>query len=248
MALAAESVKFMGFKRDGRRPGIRNDLWIFPTSPGVCGTLSDLRDGYHKPYWIDSVSVLDEASFALAEGDIIMGLAANPNVCGVLFAGPADGSAYVKTLSHARSMVIACPRPSEDEANLFGVILDGLAADVTRTRVRLGLSYLRSGIVLDPNLPDFRLKTLAYGLMDWLTQNGGRVLRSGIRDPKSALALASSGAQIILNVAMDSEAFPCTVPVIAVLPHDAEESLEKALEDLTARIIMTASGNKAAIP
>jgi hypothetical protein len=242
MALGAESAKFMGFRREGRRPGIRNDLWIFPTSPGIYGTLCGLRDGYHKPYWIDSVSVLDETCFALAAEDVIMGLAANPNVCGVLFAGPADGSAYARAFSHARGIVMSCPAPSEESVYPFGVILDGLAAGVTRTRVSLGLSELCAGIIFDPNLADFRLKALTYGLMDWLAQNGGRILRSGICDLKSALSLASGGAQIIINASASAEAFPCTVPVMTVLPKDTEESQEKELEDLIARLVMAASG------
>jgi hypothetical protein len=241
MAFFAESVKFAGFKREGRAPGIRNGLWIFPTMPDICGELRALRDGYHKPYWIDSVSVLDESCFALASADVLSGLAANPNVCGALFAGPGVKGSYTRALPHARILPMISPKPSEDEAILFGVILDGLAANTTRTRVNIGFSSLRAGVALDPDLTDPGLRAAADGLIAWLSKNGARVSISGQNSPESALTLAANGAQVIIRAAPESKAIPCAAQIMDISPEDMAGTPEKTLKGLIGRFLRTLS-------
>lgn len=248
----------MGFKREGREPGIHNDLWIFPIQAGLCATLRALRAGYHKPYWIDCVSVLDEACLAIAgtdeSADIIMGLAANPSVCGVLFAGSSsDSGLYTKTVmrrisalpkdSHTRSMIMDWSNPPEESAvNLFGVILDGLAASATRTRVRLDMSNLRVGIAIDPALRNGRLTSVMRGFSRWLTSTGARVTRSGRLTVPRALEMAAGGTQIIIRADESGDVIPCTVPVIALSQAETALAPQKAAQALAARFLETASG------
>jgi hypothetical protein len=251
----------MGFRREGRPPGIRNDLWVFPIQPSLCAVLRDLRAGYHKPYWIDSVSVLDEACLAIArsgdDADIIMGLAANPAVCGVLFAGCLPGRGgddpYTRAImrwisaarddSHTRSMIMDWSEPpGEGAVNLFGVILDGLAAGTTRTRVSLDMSNLRVGIAVDPAIRDARLKSIMPGFSGWLELTGARVSYSCRPASECALELASAGAQIIIRADEREDAIPCTVPVIALSPSEIALAPKMAISILAARFLETASG------
>ena len=241
MAFFDTPAKFAGLKREGRWPGIRNCLWIFPTTPDVCGELRALRDGYHKPYWIDSVSVLDETCFAFASADVMSGLAANPNVCGALFAGPGVKGSCARALPHARIMPMISPKPSEDETILFGIILDGLAANTTRTRVNIGFSSLRAGIALDPDLPDSGLPAAVEGLIAWLEKNGACVPRYERNSPESTLKIAATGAQIIISTAAEHNAIPYPAPVMRISPEDVAETQEKTLEGLIERFFLTLS-------
>jgi hypothetical protein len=236
----------MGFRRDGRPPGVRNDLWVFPTRPGLCGPLRELCGGYHVPYWVDGLYVLDEASLGFVSGHddvgLLTGLASNPSVCGALFVGP-GGDGYAKAFTHARGMDMdGSGRIDEGAAKPFWAVLDELAAGVTRTRVSFGLSVMRAGIVMDPAISDSRLKAVISGFERWLASGGARVGHASGIGAGRALALAASGAQIIVHATESADARPCTVPLITLRPSDVREAPKKALASLALRFLRTASG------
>jgi altronate dehydratase len=210
------AVKFMGFKREGRLPGIRNNLWVIPTADGVCDGLNRMLAGYHKPYWIDAVAVLDEACRSLTAtgrdgfARIVQGLAANPNAAGVLIVAAAGDEPYAWSLmqkissggaaagAHVRSLIIGEPDAS-GLGGAFGVMLDELAAVASRTRVGFKISNLRVGLVAGNDGAE-PAHCLASCFSGWLEERGGSVIRpdDGPRQ-SSCIALASQGAQMIVT-------------------------------------------------
>jgi altronate dehydratase len=237
--------KFMGFWREGRPPGIRNDLWIIPTSLGVCEALRRMCADYHKPYWIDSVTLLGAARLFLAVGrsgarDILKGVASNSNACGVLAAGPAGGDLNVLDLvemmrtargggSHVRNMIVEASDPVRPEtAKVFGATLDGLAANAARTRKAFPLSDIRVGAVLSPGESCAGANSAVRRFSGWFTASGGTVLLSNPDSDihETCASLLSRGAHVILAAVPPGAILECAAPVITVSDDGSVNNFE----------------------
>ncbi|MDR1943868.1 MAG: UxaA family hydrolase [Synergistaceae bacterium] len=230
MSLFSRDTEFMGFRRDGRRPGARNSLWIIPTSERARCELLPIRAAYHKPYWIDGIEVLPP--IRRGEGEdapaALQDLAVNPNAAGALFvsARGEETDSWILTerikswedgrWAHVRSIVID-DGPGELEESLF-TTLDNLAADASRTRLGFGASNLRVGIAMDEELSGAAVGTVVDFFSDWLASVGGDVLVRGLGVGAASACwyLAACGAQTILLVCRRETSFPSIVPVVAI--------------------------------
>ncbi|MCL2684740.1 MAG: altronate dehydratase family protein [Synergistaceae bacterium] len=149
-------VSFMGYRRKGNiRPGVRNELWVIPTTGCIKGEMRYILSHYHKPYWIGSVKLIDcipvcEGSDTDITESMMLGLARNPNAAGVLLVGlgcekPPLSELYDRALAEDCHVMYA----SLDK-NSGGVVLkflDDLAASSPRVRESFPISDLCVGII-----------------------------------------------------------------------------------------------------
>ena len=196
--------KFKGFRRIGRRPGTRNDLWIMPADGGLYSQLRAMAAAYHKQYWIDRV-VLFEPPNLPGRAEIFAQLAVNPNAAGALIVGHDGESSMLRLLKgiklvddsgkQVRGITIQPERPAESEEK-FNTTLDIIASNVSRTRTSFGLSNLRVGI---ENHEGHRPGegNPAEMFLDWFASRGGMVIP--VSAPLSGDLLAAEGAQVILS-------------------------------------------------
>ena len=93
---SAVSGTFRGYRRTGRRAGIRNEIYVIPTVGCVNGVCNELvaRFEKEKPQGVDGVYALTHPFGCSQLGEdhenlkkILCGLALNPNAAGVLFVG-----------------------------------------------------------------------------------------------------------------------------------------------------------------
>jgi hypothetical protein len=190
---------FMGFKREGRPPGARNDLWVIPADSIAMREACLMADGYHKPYWIDAVEILrSDVSFRDVPA-AARGLAMNPNAAGVLIVGFGGDEAFAwsieKGRDDVRSMILG--GDAGDSTETFRSLLDRLAAGAARTRFAFGASDIRVGVADDGRDES---RAFALGFCDWLASNGGCPLR-----PSEANSAGRTGR--IKIVAFESLAF-----------------------------------------
>ena len=176
-------ASFMGYRRRGSiRPGVRNELWVIPTAGCVKGEIRYTLSKYHKPYWIDSVKLVDclpdcEDGFEtdIAE-DMITGLARNPNAAGVLLVGLGCEKLRVSELfdralaEDCNVMQAVLGKNSNNDVPRY---LDDLAALSPRVRESFPISDLcvgmiparggYSGITANPTLGRMSDRLAAYG-------------------------------------------------------------------------------------
>ena len=176
---------FMGYRRRGGNPGVRNDLWIIPASGCVRGELRHILANYHKPYWIDSVRLLDYQAVCSPgrdtelAADILLGLAANPNAAGILFAGLGCEQMSVSDLynraviSGCRAMFAIMRKNSEDTVLRR---LDDLASGAPRIREAFPASELCVGIIGGCGSSGFFANPLLGRIAELFISSGGRVL------------------------------------------------------------------------
>jgi altronate dehydratase len=218
---------------------------------------------YHKPYWIDRVTLLEGAARSLlAVGrsgarDILKGVASNSNACGVLAAGPECGELNVLDLveimrtargggSHVRNMIVEVSDPVRPEtAKAFGVTLDGLAANAARTRKAFPLSDIRVGAALSPGESCAGANSAIRRFSGWFTANGGTVLLPNPDIHETCASLLSRGAHVILAAVPPGAVLECAAPVIAVSDDgsvknfeefDADAASSKSPDDIPIRL------------
>ncbi|MDR3254261.1 MAG: UxaA family hydrolase [Synergistaceae bacterium] len=223
---AGAGKKFMGFKRDGRKPGARNDLWIIAADPGLMETLEVMAHEYHKPYWIDSVVLLGGAEAPFSEAySLAWGLAANPNAAGLLLAGREGDELFISYVmdrlwmegeggsSHVRRMIIQGENPDESEET-FCSLLDRLAAYSSRTRAGFDVSDLFVGLVYDEES-----RKLAHECAGRLVSLGCRAACANLAvSPEGSAyeSLVFLGAQVIVETSIRTGASSCAVPVARI--------------------------------
>jgi altronate dehydratase len=196
--------KFKGFRRIGRRPGTRNDLWIMPADGGLYSQLRAMAVTYHKPYWIDRV-VLIAPSNRPGCAEIFSQLAVNPNAAGALIVGREEESSIFQLLKRikfvddsgkqVRGITIQPERPAESEEK-FNTTLDIIASNVSRTRISFNLSNLCVGV---ERYEGHRTgeRDSAERFLDWFASRGGMIIPANV--PLSGDLLAAGGAQVILS-------------------------------------------------
>ena len=185
-----------GFRRRHGRAGVRNDLWVIPTTACLNGTLRSLLESYHKQYWIDSVKLLEHScgcSHLAGGGNLwtaeraLTSLALHPNAAGVLVVGlgcedfPLHSLIECAELAGAGSVVhkLAYAEAREEEVLTQ---LDKLGANAPRTREVFPLSHLCVGVVRRGGGCErvFQPSDLLERLCGWLTRNGASVLLAGV--------------------------------------------------------------------
>ena len=151
------NASFMGYRRRGNiRPGVRNDLWVIPIAGCVKGEMRYALSQYHKPYWIDSVKLIDchpdceDGSESDITQDIMLGLASNPNAAGVLLAGLgceklSISELYERALANDCNVMCALLDKIADDA--VPQYLDDLAALSPRVRESFPISDLCVGMI-----------------------------------------------------------------------------------------------------
>jgi altronate hydrolase len=196
----ASRAKFTGFRRNGDiRPGIRNCLWVIPLGASVRGEIRYILSAYRKPYWIDSVNLIDcrppsdGGAFDRTRG-ILAGLARNPNAAGVLFTGldgeyprPQDVCEQAQADGgHALSAVMG-----RSERDFIPRLLDDLAATSPRVREEFPASELCVGVTAGSGMSSFTANPLLGLFTDWLNAEGGVVLTAGIPEIFRSAAVAN---------------------------------------------------------
>ncbi|MDR1650397.1 MAG: altronate dehydratase family protein [Synergistaceae bacterium] len=174
---------FMGYRRRGAiRPGVRSDLWVISSAACIREELRYILKNYHKPYWIDSVRLV-EYPFGCegdeAVSDVLTGLARNPNAAGVLFVGLgceniSASDLYSRAIEgDCRAMFTVLRKNSED---LTPRMLDDLASAVPRVREEFPLSRLCVGMVFSDGCAGISANPLLGLFADRLSSEGGSVL------------------------------------------------------------------------
>lgn len=191
--------RFMGYRRERGKPGTRNDLWVMPTVNCLNSELRSLLRNYHKPYWIDSVQLL-EHSCACSQSeedlndaaDILAGLARHPNAAGILVVGLGCESLSVALLLERiaeRNHWTACRHVKnitlqEEPQEIFFETLDKMAADAPRVRQSFPLSDLCVGVACAGfgAYSALRSNLLAGRFADYFVSRGGSVVATGITE------------------------------------------------------------------
>ena len=184
------NASFMGYRRRGGiRPGVRNELWVIPTSGCVRGEIRHILSQYHKPYWIDSVKLIDcspdceDSSKTDIAEDIIIGFARNPNAAGVLFVGLgceklSASELYDRALAEdCNVMYAALGKNSNDEVMKY---LDDLAALSPRVRESFPISDICVGMIsAQGGYSGLTANPMLSRLSDSLAAGGSVILASG---------------------------------------------------------------------
>ncbi|MDR3164631.1 MAG: altronate dehydratase family protein [Synergistaceae bacterium] len=183
---ADERKFFMGYRREGGPPGVRNDLWIIPTVGCINGEMRSVVSGYAAPGWITSVKVLEHPyGCSQLGGDLTMtrrilaGLAVNPNAAGVLLVGLGCENLEISTLVEgvrgylhpSRFRSLALQSSSADD---IGRLLGELAESAPRERVSCEASKLcvsvkcggsdgYSGLTANPLVGRFADRLVSWG-------------------------------------------------------------------------------------
>lgn len=191
------SLTFMGFARTGGRPAARNDIFIIAMADDKLETARAIADIYHKPYWIDSVRVIERGTEDL---EAIAGIAKNPNSAGALLLG---GSNRLDP-DEVRSIIGIDPAIRRvksvfadiDNAGQALSRLDDLAASSPRTREVSLAALLRVGLVA-PTGRRALLSSTAIGIVcDVICASGGTILTA---DSKEIAARSSDAASRICD-------------------------------------------------
>ncbi|MDR1471987.1 MAG: altronate dehydratase family protein [Synergistaceae bacterium] len=192
---------FMGYRRMAERPGVRNDLWVIPTSGAVNGELRSILGNYGKPYWISSVKLLehplggsDPREDTGTVAAILAGLAENPNAAGVLLVGL--GCENI-SLSEIHSRVIGKDlnvmkltlQDAPDCAGSVCRMLDELAAAAPRVREKFPVSQLCVGVKCGGGVGYAWLTAnpLIGRFSDYLVEHGGAVVTTDASEMGRAL-------------------------------------------------------------
>ncbi|MDR1509520.1 MAG: altronate dehydratase family protein [Synergistaceae bacterium] len=184
----ASDMKFMGFRRSGAlRPGIRNCLWVIPLGASVRSEIRYILSIYRKPYWIDSVNLIDYRAPSNGEPndlsrDIVAGVARSPNAAGVLFAGldgeyprPQDICEQAQADGcHALSAVMG-----QSGCDAIPRLLDDLAATAPRVREEFPASKLCVGLTSGDGISSLTANPLLGFFAGRLGAEGGTVLTAG---------------------------------------------------------------------
>lgn len=210
-AAPLEAETFLGFQREGRRAGIRNEIWVIPTVGCIGGELRALAGNYSPPPWIDCVRVLEHPHGCSQLGDdldrtadALAGLAQNPNAAGVLVAGLGCENLELAMMEErlrgkADTRFLSMQDPGSDVR--FAQTLRELADNAPRERtsspvadlavgVKCGGSDGYSGITANPLLGRFS---------DALAASGGTILATEIPE--------MFGAESVLTTRMDYGVF-----------------------------------------
>jgi altronate hydrolase len=198
--IGTPGMKFMGFRRFGEAsPGVRNRLWVIPLGASVRGEIRYILSTYHKPYWIDSVDLIDcrsasDGGTAGLSRDILAGVARNPNAAGVLFVGlegeyprPQDVCEQAQADgAHALSSVMG-----RAGCDAIPHLLDDLAANSPRVREEFPASKLCVGVIAGYGISSLTANPLLGLFADWLCAQGGTVLTAGIPEVFRSAAIAN---------------------------------------------------------
>jgi altronate hydrolase len=187
----APGVKFMGFRRNGTiRPGVRNCLWVIPLGASVRSELRYILSAYHKPYWIDSVCLID----CRFPRDVLVGAARNPNAAGVLFVGleeeyprPQDVCEQAQA-EGCRALSAVMGLSGRD---VIPRLLDDLAASSPRVREEFPMSKLCVGVTAGCGISSLTANPLLGSFADRLDAEGGTVLAAGIPEVFRSAAVAN---------------------------------------------------------
>lgn len=188
-------MTFRGFRRKQGRAGVRNDLWVIPTTACLNGTLRTLLASYHKQYWIDSVRLLEHGggcSKLAAGGNLwaveraLSALSLHPNAAGVLVVGlgcedfPLESLMELVMVVGAGS-VVQTRTLDNDRIDEIPADLDRLGANAPRTREVFPFSHLFAGLVRrnGPCKRELPQGDLLERFSGWLTGAGGTVLLAG---------------------------------------------------------------------
>ena len=187
---AEERKFFMGYRREGGSPGVRNDLCIVPTVGCINGEMRSVVSGYSAPDWITSVKVLEHPYGCSQLGDdltmtrrILAGLAANPNAAGVLLVGLGCENLELRGVEESVSGYLHPSRfrnltlqssSSDDVCRLLGE----LAESAPRERVRCDANELCVGVKCggSDGYSGISANPLAGRFADRLVSWGGTVL------------------------------------------------------------------------
>lgn len=188
-------TSFAGYARTKGRPGIRNDIWIIPGVGCINGELDYLAAQWTAPAHITGVKVLSHpfGCSQLGEdlhrtGDVLAGLARNPNAAGVLVVGLGCENLSLSSLRERLAdrdnvRFMSLQDSDEDESTaIFLRHLDELADGAPKARttfpasdlivgVKCGGSDGYSGLTANPLLGRFA---------DCLVRSGGAVLATEI--------------------------------------------------------------------
>jgi altronate hydrolase len=181
-------MKFMGFRRSETIcPGIRNHLWVIPLGASIRSEVRYILSTYHKPYWIDSVNLIDYRARSNGEAadlsrDILALLARSPNAAGVLFVGldgeyprPQDICEQAQADGcHALSVVMGW-----SDCDVIPRLLDNLAATAPRVREEFPASKLCVGLTSGDGISSLTANPLLGLFAGRLCAEGGTVLAAG---------------------------------------------------------------------
>jgi altronate hydrolase len=189
-----ERHAFMGYRRQRGKPGVRNELWIVPTTGCINGELRSIASRYRKPYWIDAVRVLEHpygcsqiADDIRRTRDILAGLVRNPNAAGVVLAGLGcedmhvsevlEQAGFEDTVKRVKQIVL-----QDESEEKIPEYLDELAANSPRVREPFPLSDLRVGVKCGggDGCSGLTANPLAGRFADALTAQGGTIIAAGI--------------------------------------------------------------------
>jgi altronate hydrolase len=182
---------FPGYRREGGRAGVRNDLWVIPVVGCINGELQALVREWRKPDWIDGVKVL-EHPFGCSQlggdlemtADLLAGLARNPNAAGVLLAGLGCENLRLPMLlerldglPRVRSLTL-----QTDGGERVKPLLDELAGAAPREREPFPISELCVGVKCggSDGYSGLTANPLTGRFSDRLAASGGTVLATEI--------------------------------------------------------------------
>ncbi|MDR1874031.1 MAG: altronate dehydratase family protein [Synergistaceae bacterium] len=185
---------FSGFRRNGGRPGVRNDLWVIPSVGCVNGELRFILRNYRKPPWIDEVRLLEHPYGCSQLGgdleatrDILTGLAGNPNAAGVLVVGLGcenlSAEELYSRIRESRGDAVKRVVLQTCEAGApVPRLLDELAAGAPRSREEFPLSELCVGVKCggSDGYSGLTANPLVGRFSDWLVSRGGTILATEI--------------------------------------------------------------------
>ncbi len=184
---------FKGYLRENNKAGVRNDLWVIPTVGCINKLLENFAKRYKKPGWVDSVKVLSHPYGCSQLGDdlkmtedALVGLAQNPNACGVLVVGLGCENLRIdylkKRLKDFKNIRFFVIQEEENEFERFCFLLNELAELSPKERTLLPISYLTIGVKCggSDSFSGLTANLLLGKFSDYLTYYGGTVLISEI--------------------------------------------------------------------
>lgn len=188
-----DGLNFNGFLRSDGRVGIRNELWVIPTVGCVNTLIRTLVSRYVIPQWIDRVQVLEHPYGCSQLGqdldftaNCLSGLAFNGNAAGVLFVGLGCENLQLGTIKermkdHPNVRFLQFQDVQDEEESIFA-LLDDLAEDAQRERVRCDLSKLIIGVKCGGSdaYSSITANPLVGYVSDRVVTEGGTVLVSEI--------------------------------------------------------------------